>query len=453
MTYLEAVDFIRKIEAEYDVMSIRYKGICVWPFLRIYISDKLTSNREVKPSKSVVCLVLKCLFSFNFLRLFKKYDAWLFTACERRKRVGNKMIHRISGGISSNLKNCLMVEKPDLLIGHYKKKDIEEKDIISEAWLLMLMHVIECLFRPFIPRVKNEDILIQILDDKKIPFDYKHYLRLLNAQRIAMRMMMEITIKPKMVFIECPYTEMGYLWAFHQKGVKVIELQHGVLNRNHDCYNAIDYELMLNPDYMCVYGEEEYRYFKKDKPQYAPEVRMTGLYMLEKADDYFYKDIFEVDRKQYSKIIVVAGQANSEQQLSEFVDIIAQMKTDLLFIYIPRHNDEKLEFMSSNVRLISGVNIYEYLKWADVHVTVSSTTCLEAHYYHTPTIFININNLATEYYGSILDEKNGAIYINTAEEFIIALEKLDNQPIEWKELFAHNHTEKIKDIIKEITQI
>lgn len=82
-------------------------------------------------------------------------------------------------------------------------------------------------------------------------------------------------------------------------------------------------------------------------------------------------------------------------------------------------------------------------------MTISSTSCLEAHYYHTPTIFWNYNNVSYEYYGHILYEENGAMYIDYPQQFNSALITLLNMQIKWKELFAHHHAEKINQLINE----
>lgn len=453
MKYLEGVELIRQIESEYDVMSIRYKGISAWPYLRLYLLDKITANRENKASCSIIVLVLKSLFFYNPLQIFKQYDVWLFTGSERRKPIGGKMIHRVSGGMSTNIENCLMIEKPSKSNGHYHKKDIVEKCIVSEAWLLMTFRLLEVLFRLFPLKIENEFLLDRILRDKKLSFDYRHYFRLLNAQRMAMRIMIGVTKKPKVVVMECPYVSMGYMWAFHQVGIKIMELQHGVLNRYHDAYNAISYEKQMNPDCICVFGEEEYKYFTIEEPQYAPEVKMTGLFMLELADLYFNIDLFAKYRSKYKRIIVVAGQSNAEKHLSGFVNAIAYDRKDILFIYVPRTNDADVSSKEENVLIKKDVNIYEYLKWADVHMTISSTTCLEAHYYHTPTIFVDMNHLASEYYGNILTRKNGAVYITRKEEFDEAVEELLNGIFEWKELFAHHHTDRIIQVVKEMMAV
>lgn len=449
MKYLEGVELIRQIEKEYDVMGIKYKGVSAWSYLRLYLLDRITANRENKISRSVIALVLKSLFFYNPFLLFRHYDLWLFTGCERRKIIGDKMIQRVSGGASTSIKKSLMIEKPSKPIGHYRKNYIQEKYIVSEAWLLMTLRVIELLSRPFPVKVENEELLKKILHDKNLGFDYKHYLRLLNAQRVAMRLMLGITRKPKMVMMESPYDTMGYMWAFHHAGVKVIELQHGVLNRNHNAYNAIAYDRQMTPDCICVFGETEYNYFTKEKPDYAPIVKMTGLYMMELADMYFNVDLFAEYKKKYSKIIIAAGQTNAEKELGEFVEAAARKRKDMLFIYIPRLSNADVHFSTENVLLKTGVNIYEYLKWADVHLTISSTTCLEAHYFHTPTIFVDLNHLATEYYGDILTKKNGAVYITKLEEFDGAVNELNGGDFEWKELFAHHHTERIKKVVED----
>lgn len=449
MTNLEGVELLREIESKYDVMAIKYKGVSVWPYLKLYLLDSITLNRESKMSKSVVVLVLKCLFLFNPFVIFKRFNIWIFTACERRKRLGDKMVQRVCGGVSTDVERCLMIEKPSLVMGHYKKAEIEEKNIISEAWLLLFTRLIVFLSKPFTPRIENEIVFQNILKDYNLKFNYKHYTRLLNAQRKAMRIMLAIIRKPKMVLMESPYDTMGYIWAFHQKEVKVIELQHGVINKDHEAYNGVSYDKILSPDSICVYGSEEYEYFTETEPQYAEKVYMTGLYMLERADLYFNIDVYSEYRKKYEKIFVVSGQAIFDLQLSGIIDQIAGRNPQYMFVYIPRHVDEKLEFKCNNVDVKGEVNIYEYLKWADVHITVSSTTCLEAHYYHTPTIFVDLENMATTFYRGILSEKNGAVYIQNNEEFEGALELLMNQDIEWKEFFAHHHIERIREAVSE----
>lgn len=449
MEALESVKLIKGIEQKYDVMSIKWKGISVWPFLRLYIKDSVTSQRENKASASNIGLVLRCLFAYNPFRALKRHDIWSFTACDRRKRIGDKMVHRISGAFAAQGVNCLMIEKPLKGFGHYSRKEIEEQDIISESWLLMTFHAMEVFSRLITPKIENEDLLKKILVDNNLQFNYLRYVRMLNAQRRAMHLLLLLNPKPKVVMIECPYDVMGYQCAFHEKGINVVEMQHGSLNGNHFSYNAKEYEPKMNPDCVCVFGEEEYKYLTEEKPQYAPYVKMTGMYMLERADQYFSNDIFKEERKKYDSIIVISGQPAWEIPLSKFVDSIASGHDNILFVYIPRHQREDIVFNSDNVRLIHGVNIYEYLKWADIHITITSTTSLEAQYFHTPTIFYDYQNLATNYFKDFFKEENGVSFINSAQQFDYAFNKIYGHNLAYQEIFAHDHVKRLMDVVSE----
>ena len=109
MQALESVKLIKGIEKNYDVMSIKWKGISVWPFLRLYLKDSVTTKKENKASASNIGLVLRCLFAYNPLCAFKRHNIWSITSCDRRKRLGEKMIHRISGAFAAEDLNCLMI--------------------------------------------------------------------------------------------------------------------------------------------------------------------------------------------------------------------------------------------------------------------------------------------------------------------------------------------------------
>lgn len=449
MTYLEAVALVKDIEERYDVMSIRYKRVSVWPFLRLFLLDKISVQTEIKASGSIIKVVLKSLFAYNPLKVFKRHDVWLFTGCERRKRIGDKMIHRISGGISSNVPSCLMIEKPDLLLGHYRKQEIEETEIVSESWMLILFHFIERCLRLTKPKIEKEEIIVRLLEESKVSFDYQHYVRMLNAKRLAMRFVLGLLRKPKLILMECPYDSMGYMWACHQLGVKFLELQHGVAGAKHNAYNALFYEPLMQPDGICVFGSEEFRYFTEEEPQYTKNVYMTGLYMLEKADKYFANDLFKKDREKYEKIVIASGQKGYEKELSSFIDKVAGCHQRLLFIYIPRMADEELHFESGNVRIERNTNIYEYLKWADIHITISSTTCLEAQYFGTPTIFYDFESRASSYYGKLLSLESGAVYISDTEEFDNAYKRVLDGKFNFKEVFVHNHVERMARVIKD----
>lgn len=426
MAYLEGIKKLREIEQDYPVMSITFKGQPIWPFVRIYLFQLLgaTDHQNAhKVESSKIKTVVNALFAYNPLTILKRHKNWLFTATERRKAIGDKYIQRVSGFMSEIDKNCLVIEKPSTHLQHISKKYIAEKHIISEAHLLLSAHVIERFLRYKKLNIENEHILIKILKDHSITFDYKYFVRYLWSQKIATDLLLSLAPKPERVLIECPYNILGYVWSLHSHNVKVIELQHGVIGSSHYAY-ILPHNSIFSPDEIWVYGMRDVRFLKESNPQYAVDIFDTGLYYLDYAYRAFDKDTFAQYRSKYKYIIVFAGQASVEEAVHKFIDSAAAENPETLFVYVPRYADEAFDVERPNVMFAPGVNIYEYLKWCDLHSTVSSTTCLEAAYYGKKTIFYNFDNLATKYYDGTLIEGQGVRYINSPHQVRSAIESL-----------------------------
>lgn len=426
MAYLDGIKILREIEQTYPVMSITFKGQPIWPFVRIYLFQLLGETNHLNAHKvesSKIKTVVKALFAYNPLTIFKRHKNWLFTATERRKLIGNKYIQRVSGFMSEIDENCLLIEKPSTHQPHISKKHIAEKHIISEAHLLLSAHIIERFLRYKKLTIDNENILLKILKDYSLSFDYNYFVRYLWSQKIATNLLLSFSHKPERVLIECPYNILGYVWSLHCHNIKVIELQHGVIGNSHYAY-ILPHNSIFSPDEIWVYGLRDVRFLNNHNPQYAVDVFDTGLYYLDYAYRAFDQDIFAQYRSKFKHIIVFAGQAAVEEAVHKFIDTAAVENPETLFIYVPRFADEIFDIELPNVIFAPGVNIYQYLKWCDLHCTVSSTTCLEAAYYGKKTIFFNFNNLATKYYEDTLIEGQGVRYISSPHQVRHAIESL-----------------------------
>ena len=448
MNYLNAVSLIGQIEHSYDVMSIKYKDVPVWPLLRINIIDTISKERTKSKNKgnSAVKQVLRTLFYYNPLILFKRSSIWLFAGNERRKLIDNKYILRVSGGILDVAPETLVIEKPSINQHTISRNYIPEKNIVSESWILLFVHILSFILRPFNYKLSHEDILLGILRDNNIYFNYRKSLCLLLAQKLVLDFILFFS-KPEKVLIECPYTIMGYVWAFRSKGIPVIELQHGVLNAHHYAYNSLFHSDFFYPDSIWVFGDVEYTYLTSSASNYTHDVRKTGLYFMELAERYFSNDIFSAYRKRYNYIVVVAGQRGYENQLASFVKEVASSCPDCLFYYIPRTSDENIKFSLDNVIFKYGVNIYEYMKWCDFHVTISSTTCLECQFFRKPTIFYDFDKMATNYYGTLLNKDNGAFYIDDPKEFNNVKSLIENSHFNYKEIFTRDTVNNFKRLL------
>ena len=448
MEYLDSVRKIKEIEEKYDVMSIKYRNLSVWPWLRIYLCDALSVKKQQQEiSSSNVKIVLKTLFAYNPLNLFLKHKIWTFDNQGGRKLIGDNVEHVVLGGISEIENSTLNIELPDRIKRKYPKNRYKEKYLFSASWFLLLSHGIEVLFRCGVFKIEGKEIIDEILRDLGVDFDYLYFIRYLLAQKITMDFFLKVTFKPKVVVFLCPYPRMGYIWSLHKHNVPVVEMQHGVLNAFHFAYNSRFHSKEFYPDQICVFGEDEYKYFTEENTNFCSNVVKTGSYVLEKSLLTFDKDIFEKYREKYDTIVVVSGQTVYEKQMSSFVEEIAPFNKDVLFVYLPRLSDEKLVFKSENVIFRPGVNIYEYLKWCDIHMTISSTTCMEAQFFEKPTVFYDYDNLASTYYGNIFRRENGVCFIKNPSDFPTVKDLFRKGGFTYRDIYTHGHMGILKKVL------
>lgn len=379
--------------------------------------------------------------------LRKKFDLWSYSGVITRKKIGEYYHHHASGVLPYITDSVLNLENPEISRPHFRRSEIPEKNIISNSWSIFLSRGIEYFLRLKKPlKIDNVDILDKINDDLNIYFDYCFRIRLLYAQKLATDFLLALGKKPKVVVMECPYDQMGYVWSFHSHSIPVIELQHGVINANHYAYNSAFHGGILSPDILCVYGEEEYKFITNRYTPYCPKVIKTGLFILDESNKYFKDDIFKDLRGKYKNIIVVAGQSDCEESLLRFIEETSHITPDNLYIYIPRRVCN-LNCNSDNVIIKFNVNIYQYIKWCDIHCTVSSTTCLESQYFEKPNIFVEINNTAKKYYEEILKEENGSYFVNCPEKFRDVCDVINNNIFIYRDLFARGTVENVRKVI------
>lgn len=447
MNYIEAVNVLKSIERHYNVMSVKYKGVSVWPYLRCYLIDQLGYQKARKPTVSNFLFIIKNLFCYNPLIIRKKIDIWSYSGVITRKKLGSLYHHHASGVLPFTEYSVLNWENPEISRPHFLKKEIPEKFIISNSWSIFLSRGFEFLFRLSKLKIDNYEILEEINKEFNVNFDYKFRIRLLYAQKISTDLLLLLAKKPRLVVMECPYDQMGYVWSFHNHNISVIEFQHGVINSNHYAYNSYYNAGILAPDALCLYGEEEYKYITNRKVPFCPIVKQTGLFILDEANKFFKEDVFQEERKIFKTIIVIAGQSDCEEQLLNFIEDVALITPKIFYAYIPRRVCNITSNLT-NVQILFNVNIYQYLKWCDIHCTVSSTTCLESQYFQKPNIFVELNDTAKIYYGHILSEDNGSFFVKDKTTFTDVIEFIrSKKTFKYRELFTKGNIQLTNDVL------
>ena len=111
-------------------------------------------------------------------------------------------------------------------------------------------------------------------------------------------------------------------------------------------------------------------------------------------------------------------------------------------------------YLMSNIKKILTfplipIGIYELVKNADLHLSCYSTVALEASMLGTPTILININNMAQLHYSSISMKFDNIKICESEEEAVDLIDTISNGHNNNKP-YILNNKENIKQFLKTI---
>lgn len=415
---------IKQIEQTYNVNSIKCHNINLWPLLRIYIYDAYNSEKhDFKPrniiGKDVIKRIIKSIFYYSPLTIFSNKDIWVYCSAESRKIINGKAYQKVSGAVIEQYKSCLVFEDVSKSF-HKPKKTTKGESIIGIAILYPFTILYKRHLKSKKLLIENENIINEILIKNNIILDYRSIIINFFASYKSLNLLLKFK-RPKIAIIECPYSQFsfGYVYAFKKNKVKVIELQHGVINSSHIAYNSLLKNEWYGNDYLFVFGENDRKCFNTDNVNYINinNIRVTGHYLLNKYLKLNINDPFIHLRVKYKKIVLVSGQDDLEPQILNFISIVAKQLLDIAFVYVPRINKFLPKFETDNISIMYH-NIYDLIKHCDVHSCVNSTTALESNFLNKYNIFLNIENNSSKYYGSVLNDKYGSYFANNPSEYV-----------------------------------
>ncbi|MCH8902316.1 MAG: hypothetical protein IIA45_00130 [Bacteroidetes bacterium] len=417
---MEEIHLLKEIEQTYPVENIEVRGMQFWPYLRIYIADKLFFNkdRRAKVDKKIAGSFFRSWY-YGFSSLFKKYDYFIFSASHQRRKIGDKYVDRCDY-IADELPSSLYFELPKFR--HYPKRKIPTQNIVSKY----VLYLVEAFYSKFLlgkVKITGEEIIREIFEKYEVQVDHHALARRLVAQNKAGNWF-AARYKPKAVFLIAPYTNMPFVKAFKDRGIKVIELQHGVINRSHYAYNiSKSFDRNFYPDYLLTFGAEELEVFNADNfyIQKSRVIPVGSFYIDYVSSEYQPDNKLRTIKKPFKNMVAVTGQEALEDLLIPFLVEAANSSSETLFVYIPRyHKDgyyDRFDF-PENLKLIDWLDTYELIADADFHATISSTCALEAPSLGTQNILINLEGRAREYYGEALNDEKITKYADSVDEFV-----------------------------------
>ena len=104
------------------------------------------------------------------------------------------------------------------------------------------------------------------------------------------------------------------------------------------------------------------------------------------------------------------------------------------------------------------LSFYEVIAECDIHMTVYSTTAIEALSLGKPNILVNIDNLSVEHFGTVLGNNPFTSIVNSPEELIDVILNLNRvEPSVVKESNAYNvklnYKKNVNDFLNRILNV
>ena len=256
---------------------------------------------------------------------------------------------------------------------------------------------------------------------------------------------------------------MGYVRALRDRGIKVIELQHGIISKKHHAYNVYKaFDPKFYPNYLLTFGKLERQVFGPEN-HYIPQdsVIPVGHFYLDhiKKNGKSSQQV-EAYRAEYSKIVAIAAQDALEEPLIDFMKSVCRLSPKDLFVYMPRSKPatyyERYQF-PKNLVFVPELNAYEMISLADFHSTITSTTALEAPALGVQNILIDLAGRSREFLGDILTNKEISRFVETPEEFVEALSNfqvLDPEriKIEAEEIILADYESNLQKVLPRILE-
>jgi len=424
------VSILKKIEQNNKIFNLKYRGEPIWPILRLKTfykyeeKEKGTVNRTRKLNSNVVWVIIKSLF-YGTTQLFKlsQFDYLVFSSSERRKRYDGLFHERVVEGLLGSTKS-LLIENPFPLGKHYRKDEIPTKHIMSESIFYVWVFILGYLGYDR-ERLENEQIQRDIQKEYECKINYERYLRIYEGQYRLIKFLFKYFKKPKAVFFVYSGSSMGYIKAFKEYGVPVVEVQHGVINSEHNAYNVYNgFGNNFFPDYLLTYGKRELEVFGNPENYFinSKKVIPVGYYLLDKyLNNEFENQTDQINawRKDYKKIVVYTHQEVYEKEILDFLVESAKLSNEILYLLIPRNGlKEHPTNIPKNIIVEKRLNIYDCLRFADIHSTIFSTCAIESLSFGVPNIMYNYQNWSKSYYEDILGNEKHTLFIDSPYEFV-----------------------------------
>jgi hypothetical protein len=386
----------REFDLNFSEKSIVYNKIDLGYLFRNQLVAKIRAKNNIgnNPVRLTLRVYLRLLLSAlkTFPNIFRKKDVWVFSNAERRKKYNDHYVDRVASIVSEANESVLYIENPVLSSHKYPTKDI----ILSDAFFFLISYVVG-----FFCYSKKKMIVpkefYSLGEQYGVGIDVKQVMRRFLGQYKVMTWFLKYVHKPKRVYLVYPNGYNGYIKAFKDVNIPVVELQHGVIYPTHPSYNfpycSIAKEFY--PDYVFVYGHKDKECLEKLDYVEKDNIFVVGSYGLWyckfklQVRNQYLERILQLG---YKKLVLVTATNDDLDVLYRFGELLSVAKDDWGILLLPRTSRNNLQSVNNLIVLDTRkVNVFELYKTVDFHLTQNSSCALEALYMAVPSFILELN--------------------------------------------------------------
>jgi len=447
-------NLISNIEQQFPVDSLESEdGTKIWNLLRILIYfylQKKTEGTKKKKNFFLKKMVYILWESIKPLRLPRKQVEFCgFSGTESRKLLGNFFYDIYMDPLYDILGGDYYVFEWTTPLGYRKNytKNIYSKNyvpihipLVSKPSLRLVLYK---LIKKSFCCLKSDNCLGEIIAFvcRRTAISEKEFSKYIYDSLEIFFIMKDFfyhilkKMCPKAIFLRCGYGRfhMALAQACRELNIPCIELQHGIITKNHVGYVKKTYSKNRDclPEYILTYGNfftdiiKKGTLFKLDRIitvgfPYLNEVINSKKRLNKKFQSYI---------SNFSINLFITSQWTVKNKIKKFViDLSNEIDNSgknicIVFKPHPRDTEDYSSLASyNNIFVVDKFeDPYEIFKVVHIHSTAYSTCGIEALSFGVPNIFINIEEFSKEMF-HLIDNKSSFI-VASAKEY---LDKLDS---------------------------
>jgi len=384
------IKILETLEKDYNAISIfKYKSSTAWVNIKNFIYSK---SFQIEFSQNYD-LHYKKFFFFFFLSLKNLFSSFgkstLFVGA------GSGIVEHEGNLVDVYFPHSLLDEKnvfyftsADILDKMYENKTFykENKVIVHSFLFSSFRNLFAKILKGFVS-TQDKDI-IDYLNKKNITITHDD-LNYIYAKFVAAYWIYKIVFYFKYIekaYVISSYSNSEIIAVLKEKGVEVIELQHGILGELHRGYNyKIKSPILPTPNKVMVYND----FWKEEllEAQYytSHQIEILPRFQYDAVQD---KQLFD------KKYIVFTGQGICKIEIERFLlDAIEFLeKNDIYLIYLP-HPSEKgmIEIDNPYIKIIERKEdlTEQYIYSAIAHISIYSSCHFDAVHFQNKTYILD----------------------------------------------------------------